>query len=335
MQNQALIVSAKKPATNTNKSISGFMPNVSGLFNKRGFKIPGWSDDKTIQNQTQANNPDAVEEGSDIKTGADMWADYNRLTQRDVNRQNDLKDSRLVEARTMRIAPYKASNATFLGQDASHLNLDPQTVEMAITVFASNLMTTGQWLRRIGTTSYQLNLDATGASTIGANVNFSMQPGIVGGTVTLPVLGFILRVTSYQGTLGQSGFIKFLGAAEVPLPTFQIQQQDASRESYVFIPAALAAMLNTNGQTASAGSIVDGPSLSQVADDKLAGPSTYTANTTLFTLSGNNAQIIVLPLFINDERAHALINAIKANRLKEYYDQLLDNAPALFAAQAD
>jgi len=207
-------------AANNNNNSTGF--NLKSWLQQRAhganFKIGGFSDDNTISNlkagqvtQPAPANPAVSQNGGPV----------NQQVQPGVAPTNDSNSVATVSARSERIEPYYSANASFIGQDASQLHVDAQSVEVAVSAFGAALITTGQWIKRIGNTGYQLNFDATGTSLLGPLVNFSMQAWAPGGTTTLPVLGFLLRITAYQGSLGQNAFVSFAGSTNLTLPKFQ------------------------------------------------------------------------------------------------------------------
>jgi hypothetical protein len=143
---------------------------------------------------------------------------------------------------------------------------------------------------------------------------------------------------AYQGTLGQAGQITVVGANGLTLPTLQIQQDDATKVSYVLIPSAIGAMLDTeaqaitpitaNGQVLQ---ITSSSTLTQVANDKIAMPTSYSTNAPIMTLNGSNASVQILPILLTAPRAKAILRAMKAGTLSAYYDGLLTNAKKIFA----
>jgi hypothetical protein len=185
-----------------------------------------------------------------------------------------------------------------------------------------------------------INFDANGNITVGANVadTATFQLGALGtGSTSMPTLGFLLRMMAYQGNLGQAGQFSFTGVSKLTLPTFQVQQEDATQASYAFVPSTIGAMLDTEAQTgtiASSGEplvVATTSTLSQVANDKIATPVAYTAGTPIFSLTGNNASILILPIYVTAQRTKAMLKAIQAGTINAYYTSLLTEAKSIYA----
>jgi len=238
--------------------------------------------------------------------------------------------------KTYQIPSYYLKNGTFIGQDASKLYVDRETTQLGFSAAVASLFSTYiSWISRVANNGYQLNFDSSGNSIIGTSANFQMA-GIVAGQPSFPIFGFLLRVMSYQGNLGQAANVKFAGAVS-SMPNFSMQQRDSTKVSYILVPAAVTSNTIEEVQTGTAfvgnpGLITDTGNLEQISNDKVATVAQFPSNTTLFNLSGANAQIIILPLFINDERARAFQELLLSGRLKEFYYNIINNAEELFAA---
>jgi hypothetical protein len=328
--------SPSTPQTAPSNGSSPGLIHTSGLssaLNKANLKIPGVSDDATIaakvpttsaaQTQTQTV-PTSVTNPPVATTPSATAPSVSSTSQKTL----------------VVIDPYSASNATLIGQDASKLRVDPQGIQAAVASFSSALLNNYWWLKRVANTGIITNFDGNGNITSGAyttgQATFTMgHPGST--SVSLPVIGFLLRVMSYSGQLGQTGQIAFTGSSELTLPTFQFQQDDATKVSYALIPSAVGAMLDTESQAAAlAGNnepyVITGTSaITQVANDKMAMPVSYATTSSIFTLTGTNASVMILPIVLSSQRAKALLEASRKSTLPAYYASLLSEAPQIFA----